>query len=64
MTIPLYKSREITAFRQGKLEVVDDVVVYEKPLTLFVNHLGHCRASFIKYNMARPLPQRFQIKVA
>lgn len=39
MTIPLYKSREITAFRQGTLEVVDDVVVQEKPLTLFVNHL-------------------------
>jgi len=40
MTEPaIYKNREITVYNHGNIEYIEDAVVQETPLTLFLNHV-------------------------
>lgn len=38
-TSNIYNKREIIAYQAGKHAISEDLVVYEKPLTLFLNHI-------------------------
>ncbi|MEA4924557.1 MAG: formate dehydrogenase accessory sulfurtransferase FdhD [Syntrophomonadaceae bacterium] len=37
--LPIYKNREVTVYNNGVMEHIEDAVVQETPLTLFLNHV-------------------------
>ena len=37
--LSIYKNREITVYNHGVIEHIEDAVVQESPLTLFLNHV-------------------------